>query len=442
MARQNTPKPQSNQGKRVATPPSQRKPSNSKTVSPGPTTDRLSKQQGQKVRSSQAALKAASQTTQANRRSSLIQPLKLIPQGDIEIRPIDPLFEFVSGLNPVTGEELEKERKKLEEKIKELPFLTPAKFSTKLSKKRNLEVYSLRNKNKKLRNQELFYVSSTAPQEEVDGFLRIKYGRDFKNLVRKVTLPPDNFCVKDTLHSTVNITEFYIQQLVDRFKRHCFQHPQKGPIFKLAGFDSESFEEFFREKIEFCINNLKTCACIVEGSELRFFGYEGDVEGSILNTNVSLPRYYFFGFQQRRLTYRWFAYGNPSQDEQDQIFNAAVLRQGHIDMALAIAEGENISTRKKRRTKQLARQVIEQLRRDNPSDYNSFVEEMLDAEVIWSQYDLRFGTGWPIYDYTYRYKDLNDNEHIALAEADVGPFLEVQRMTRADLNSFVTHLPN
>ena len=454
MARQNIPKPQSNQGKKVATPPSQRKPSNSKTVSPGPATDRLSKQskqQGQEARSSQAALKAVSQTTQANRRSSLIQPLKPIPQGDIEIRPLDPLFyisytddEFESGLNPVTVEELEKEGKKLKEKIKELPSLTPATFATKLYKKRNLQVYSLRNKKEKLRNQELFYVSSTVPQEEVDEFLRIKYGEDFKNLVRKVIFPTDNFCVKDTLHSTVNITESYIQQLVYRFKTHCFQHPQKGPIFELAGFNSESFEEFFREKIEFCINNLKMCACIVEGSELRFFVYGGDVEGIILNTNEPVPRYYWFGFQQRRLTKRWFRDPKTiaSHDEQDQIFNAAVLRRGRIDMALAMAENENVTTRRKRRIKQFARQLMEQLRRDNPSDYNSFVEKMLDAEVIWSQYDLRFGTGWPIYDYTYAYKDLKDKQHVALAEADVGPFLEVQRMTRANLNSFATHLPN
>lgn len=449
MARQNTPKPQSNQGKKVAIPPSQQKPSNSKTVSPGPNTGRLlkqSKQQGQEARSSQAALKAASQTTQANQRSSLIQPLKSIPQGDIEIRPLDRLFEFVSGLNPITEKEFEEETKKLETKIKKLPFLTPEEFSKELNADRKLQVYSPRNKNKNPKIQELFYVSSTVPQEKIDGFLRIKHGKDFKNLVRKVTFPPENFCVKDTLHSTVNITESYIQQLVDRFKTHCFQHRQKGPIFELAGFDSESFEEFFREKVESCINNLKTCACIIEGSELRFFVYEGDVEGIILNTNEPVPRYYWFGFQQRRLTKMWFRDPKTitSHDEQDQIFNAAVLRQVRIDMALAMGQGENITTRRKRRIKQFARLLVEQWRESNPSDYNSFVEEMLDAEVIWSKYDLRFGTGWPIYDYTYAYKDLKDKEHIALAEADVGPFLEVQRMmrSRANLNSFVTHLSN
>ena len=84
------------------------------------------------------------------------------------------------------------------------------------------------------------------------------------------------------------------------------------------------------------------------------------------------------------------------------------------------------------------------MRRDNPSEYNSFVEEMLDAEVIWSQYDLRFGTGWIIYDYTYAYKDLKGPllVHIALAEADVGPFLEVQRMRYSRANLNLTHLPN
>ena len=271
-------------------------------------------------------------------------------------------------------------------------------------------------------------------------------GKDFKNLVRKVISPPNNFCVKDTLHCTVNIAESDRQQLVDWFKSHCFDHPQKGPIFKSAGFHAESFEEFFREKFELCINNINMCACIIEGSELRFFVYGGDVEGILLNTNKPFPRYYFFGFQQRRLTKMWFRDPKTitSHDEQDQIFNAAVLRQVRLEMALARARGENITTRRKRRIKQLARQFIEQLRRDNPSEYNSFVEEMLDAEVIWSQYDLRFGTGWIIYDYTYAYKDLKGPllVHIALAEADVGPFLEVQRMRYSRANLNLTHLPN
>jgi hypothetical protein len=94
-------------------------------------------------------------------------------------------------------------------------------------------------------------------------------------------------------------------------------------------------------------------------------------------------------------------------------------------MALAMAQNANITILKKPRIKQFARQSIEQMRRDNPSEYNSLVEKMLDAEVIWSQYHLWFSTGWTIIDYTYVYKDLKDKEYIALAEADVGSFLEV-----------------
>ena len=72
----------------------------------------------------------------------------------------------------------------------------------------------------------------------------------------------------------------------------------------------------------------------------------GDVEGIILNDNKSLPKQYWFGFQQRRLTWKWFAYGNPSQDEQDQIFNAAVWRKVRLEMALAMAQNANITTLK------------------------------------------------------------------------------------------------
>jgi hypothetical protein len=43
---------------------------------------------------------------------------------------------------------------------------------------------------------------------------------------------------------------------------------------------------------------------------------------------------------------------------------------------------------------------------------------MLDTEVIWSRHDLWFGTGWPVYNYTYGYKDLKGLPR-ALAEADL-----------------------
>ena len=113
----------------------------------------------------QPVLQISSSTTQANERPPQVKP---IPLSDIEMRSIDPLFEFVSGLNPITEEELKEETKKLEAKIKKLPFLTLEEFSKKLTADRKLQVYSLRNKNKNPKTQELFYVSSDVPQEKVD----------------------------------------------------------------------------------------------------------------------------------------------------------------------------------------------------------------------------------------------------------------------------------
>lgn len=66
---------------------------------------------------------------------------------------------------------------------------------------------------------------------------------------------------------------------------------------------------------------------------------------------------------------------------------------------------------------------------------------MLNTKVIWPQSDLRFSTGWLIYNYTYAYKDLKGSP-IALAEADVGPLLEVERIKRSRVNLNTTHLSN
>lgn len=101
----------------------------------------------------------------------------------------------------------------------------------------------------------------------------------------------------------------------------------------------------------------------------------------------------------------------------------------------------HISTRKRQRIIQFARQLMEQLRRDTPSRCNAFVKKVLNTKVIWPQSDLRFRTGWLIYNYTYAYKDLKGSP-IALAEADVGPLLEVERIKRSRVNLNTTHLSN
>ena len=170
-------------------------------------------------------------------------------------------------------------------------------------------------------------------------------------------------------------------------------------------------------------------------TEWRFFEYGGEFGGTILQNNTSFPRYYCLGLKQRRLTWSWFNDPKISQKKQDQSFEAAVSRAVNSRISQKSAKGEQ-----KKRIKQTVRQRVNHWRTFNPSKYNSFVKEMLQDKPIWSKYYLRSGTCWMISHNASAYNDLPSNEQVyfALAEADVGVFLELQRK----LNPLQLSLPN
>ena len=170
----------------------------------------------------------------------------------------------------------------LNEQIRRLRSITPEDFAKKLVANPDLQAWSLCSiKDPQNDPQEVFFVPSNVPQANIDKFFGI-------------------------LYKTFQIDDDFLDRARDRFEMHCFQHPDKGPIMKLLGFTSSLFKKFLRKQIKFCLNNPDMCACIVEGAELRYFVYGGEFEGTILNNDASLPRYYWFGFLQRRLTWAWF----------------------------------------------------------------------------------------------------------------------------------------
>lgn len=234
------------------------------------------KQQQQESRSSEPILTGQSLTPQANQRPSTPDSLesreayesksksfnfKTIPKGNIQIYCLDRLLDFVEELNRNTEDGLEEKAKKLKEEIKKQSPSTPLTLSLILYANRNYEVYSARNKNTDEEIQEVFYVSSTASQKKIDQSLRIKYGNNFeKKIIRKVMSAPEGFSANGTLALNCDlvddfykITKRHIQTLIRKFKEHCFAHPWKRRNFILAGFDSESFETFFREKLSFVL---------------------------------------------------------------------------------------------------------------------------------------------------------------------------------------------
>ena len=214
--------------------------------------------------------------------------------------------------------------------------------------------------------QEVFFVPSNVAQANIDKFLGILYKQQF---VRKVKRPQVGFCVKDELDKTFQIDDNFLDRARDRFEMHCFQHPDKGPIMKLLGFTSSLFKKFLRKQIKFSLTNPDMCACIVEGAELRYFVYEGEFEGTILNNDAALPRYYWFGFLQKRLT--WSLYRNPkttlSKDEEDQILNVIILREASLTIEQKRANGETITAQREKKIKIGIRAKMEQLRTSTPS---------------------------------------------------------------------------
>ena len=193
----------------------------------------------------------------------------------------------------------------------------------------------------------------------------MKYGNNYKSFTRKIEIPKPGFCVKNEVDPSVLSSP---KRYANNLSGHSYSHPDKEHNFLLVGLVTAAmFKKVFQKVIDSCLNDPDRYACIIEGPKWRYFVYGGEFGGTILRNNTSFPRYYCLGLNQRRLTWSWFTDPNIGQEEQDQIFEAAVSREVNSRISQKSAKGEKITSEQKKRIKQTVRQTMNQWRTSNPS---------------------------------------------------------------------------